>query len=301
MQPADLPMTPNEWLLRGLHHDLYEAYAAWLLERATTPFMRAVMARDWEEAEKRCEVKLGELDWRALKIFIESDMPRWCSGTWRIVKMWMHQSRLPHYQLAIDSLITGRAAPLAQWNEALRGMPYADRDPFVRIFGWAIPCHEVLTVLSAYPTIHDAFAGTGWFAFLLARYKNVRPKQQLVIATDGYADQHKHNGMAFGRWFPVRKLSAQMAGKRISATLTLAAWPDDNSPSDEQLYRAIHHGKFVAYIGENTPPPQGAMGSERGFEVLRKGFDVVQQLQVPNWGGFTDQLTIYRRHHDPIR
>lgn len=293
MIPYNGPMDAKEWELRGLPADLYESYLSWLLERDASSFFKCLAARDYEKARKR-EPKPGysELQWRMIRVFFDTDMPRWCAGSWAMAKMWVQLSRQPFFELAIRSVQTGVAPRHAEWVDALHSM-HDDPEsagPFVSLFAWSIPSHEVLTVLSSYPSIHDAFAATGWWAFLLASYKRVRPRQRLVTAADGYAEPHKLTGVRFGQWYPVKYSPASR--RPMMSALTLAGWPDFMSESDLQLYRNIAPGRHIAYIGEGDG---GAMGSPAGHKFLRENFDFVQSLEVPQWGGYRDRLDIYRR------
>jgi hypothetical protein len=150
-------------------------------------------------------------------------------------------------------------------------------------YSYAIPCEEALAVLVALSLLVEIGAGSGYWAQLL------RDRGADVLAFDEEPDPEVNTWIS-RQWGPVIKASAEIAGEHPERTLLLI-WPARNSTMASDALES-YGGNCVAYIGEGW----GAHDADdRFFEMLETGWEVVQEVDIPQWDGMHDYLTVYRR------
>jgi hypothetical protein len=152
------------------------------------------------------------------------------------------------------------------------------------MFSWAVPTIEALQAIEAHGPIVEMGAGTGYWAKLL-RLRGVD-----VLAYDKHPGQ---NEQASHIWTAVRvgtpsvlESEAVSPGRNL-----LLCWP----PYDEPMaYECLEHfqGERVFYVGES---PGGCTGDEDFHEKLRRDFDVEKSIDLPQWPGIHDYLSVWRR------
>lgn len=262
--------------MMGLPPHLLERWQAFMAGHgADDKAMRALMAMDFAAAHERGET-LDLMQQNRWRVVIKNFTPAWCSGTYERIDTWQTKRKLPAFQLAYDSVITGLSPRAQVWQEALCDTPWAERKTFVRLFGWCIPSLEVLTALSAYHDVRDPFAGTGWWARLIHSYQRRGGKVQ---AADAYEEDYD---MHFGVWYPVKRGRVERF-KGTYSHLTLVAWPCYKMTHDLMAYKQVPPGGFVCYIGEGRG---GCTGSGDGMDYLKANFTKVQRLEIPNWSTY---------------
>lgn len=71
----------------------------------------------------------------------------------------------------------------------------------------------------------------------------------------------------------------------------LLCWPPYDSKMASQCLRAFQ-GDSVAYVGEHEG---GCCADDAFFKALEKGWENVREVDLPQWPGMHDYLSIWRR------
>jgi len=166
---------------------------------------------------------------------------------------------------------------------------YEARDILVHRYAWAILNDEALETLSALGPLVEVGAGSGyWAAVLLARGTEVLP-------TDKFPPHLGHNPYRHEReWTDVTAGdAAEVAGLYPERTLLLS-WPPYEEDMAERALAAFESagGTLFAYVGEGR---NGCNATDEFFDRLESGWMLEKLVQLPQWFGIHDRLTIYRR------
>lgn len=151
-------------------------------------------------------------------------------------------------------------------------------------YAWAVPTEEAVNTIAELSPILEVGAGKGYWAHLIAEAGadilayDIEPGGRIFTVGPMYFDVQKggvHKAMAKGR------------GQR---TLFLC-WPPYGDSMAVQALK-IHKGEYLAYIGEGNG---GCTGDDEFHDLLEDRYEEVKWIQIPQWYGVNDYLSIYQK------
>lgn len=147
-------------------------------------------------------------------------------------------------------------------------------------YAWAIPNPTALEALVALSPLVEIGAGTGYWKKLLAE------AGADVVAYDKAPYENNwvhavHSEVLVGG----SEMVIQHPGRAL-----FMCWPIMGSMAVDCV--RSYSGAHVAYIGE---PPGGCTADDAFFELLEAQFTSVREVDLPQWYGIHDYMTIYRR------
>lgn len=156
-------------------------------------------------------------------------------------------------------------------------------------YSWGIPCEEALTAIAAHSPhgVVEVGAGKGYWAMLL------RERGVDVVA---YDVDPRGEGEGPDRWFVGQPWTQVLEGDHTRVVeypdrTLLLCWPSHDEPWVHEVIEA-YRGDTVIHVGEG---PGGRTGSDRMHQVLADLFTEVASVDVPQWPGVRDRLTVHRR------
>lgn len=162
------------------------------------------------------------------------------------------------------------------------------RDHLVERFAWAVPTDEAIETIAELSPVVEIGAGTGYWAWLLEQVGCE------VVAFDAAPDGSIE---AVGdHWTTVypgdhRVLTEVPRLWRWSEHSLLLCWPPYSDPMALDCLRTFR-GNTIAYVGE---PEGGCCATDEFFAALDQGWEVVREVDLPQWPTLHDCLTIYRK------
>lgn len=169
------------------------------------------------------------------------------------------------------------------------------RDDLVAKYSWGVPTESALREIAALSPVVEMGAGTGYWSALLRRmgaeavaFDRSPPGslRSLVAACNPWhVDARRHCRVKVGT--PV---DLKMHGDKT----LLLCWP----PRGTMARQCLRHwtGTYLVYVGELD----GGMTADREFfEELRSSFDMAGLVQIPQWPGVSDVMTVWRRRPLP--
>lgn len=157
------------------------------------------------------------------------------------------------------------------------------RHDMCREYAFAIPTKEALKEISKYSPIVEIGAGSGYWASLLKK------NGAEILAYDKYHKDNKYN-------FTKKYTEVLQSDEKILKTLDpsynlLLCWPNyDNNFAYNSL--KLFKGEFVIYIGE---PEGGCTANDKFHNLLKKKWTLIKEVQIPQWDGIHDLITIHQR------
>lgn len=143
------------------------------------------------------------------------------------------------------------------------------RDQAISLFSWAVPNDEAIEICVKYEPLVEIGAGKGYWASLI---------KEAGGQIDAY-DKEPFELVKYG-------LPDNIC-QHTEANLFLC-WP----PYDEPMaYECLNQFKnrYVIYVGEDCT------GCEKFHELLPKQFNGIERVNIPQWYGLHDCLTIWER------
>lgn len=165
------------------------------------------------------------------------------------------------------------------------------REKYRIIKAFAIPCKGAIDAIrrhqegSTAPVI-DPMAGTGYWAWALCQ------SGVPAIAFDKSAGRKSHYGQ---KRFPGAKVGKGKACDTIRAnpdSNVLLSWPPYSSNDGTTAVDAMAPGRVLYYVGEGEG---GCCGDDSMFESLKRDFDELEQVDIPQFYGLHDYMQIYRK------
>jgi len=162
---------------------------------------------------------------------------------------------------------------------------YDKRDELVRKYAWAVPSPEAIAAIAALSPIIEIGAGTGYWA------KLIQDAGADIVAYDyapplGGENAYRHKQ----QWFDVQSGGTNSVEAHPDRTLFLC-WPPYSDPMAEDAL-AGYEGRTVVYIGEGHG---GCNATDAFFDALDADWTCDCTLEIPQWDGIRDYLTIWRR------
>lgn len=151
-------------------------------------------------------------------------------------------------------------------------------------YAWAIPTDEAVRAIASLSPVVEMGAGTGYWASLIAQAGGqIRCFDRFP---PGEENQYRHRHA----YVPIERGGPEVLGDFSAYTLMLCWPPYDDPMAAECLDR--WRGNRLVYIGEG---PWGCTADDAFFERLGRGFELEKRIEIPQWEGIHDDVTIYRR------
>lgn len=164
-----------------------------------------------------------------------------------------------------------------KWKEAT-----SIRNQHIAQFGFAVLTEEIIEAIRGIGNILEVGCGTGYWSYELRR------SGVDVIATDPFPPGDNYEGTySFNRsWTDIEKLAAKDAIKKYPKRNLLTVWPDYAADGIGDLF-ADFHGEYVIYVCSTK--------DDVVRELIKNRFDMTQELDIPQFLGMNDHLSIYKR------
>lgn len=178
---------------------------------------------------------------------------------------------------------------IRQSIKALGDCPNSDeisRSQFTSLYSWAIPSEEALDAIKLYSPVIEIGAGTGYWAMLLQN------RGVDILAFDA---RPPGPGNKNGYHKPITYTEVRRGGQgtlsRYPTRTLFLCWPPYDTPMAADCLRR-YSGANLIYIGESYG---GCTGDDTFHDQLEKEWEISQQVQIPSWPGFHDEMVIYKR------
>lgn len=159
---------------------------------------------------------------------------------------------------------------------------FRSRSKLVKMYAWAIPTEEAIEAIHKLKMpIVEIGAGSGYWAYCM---------RQLGIDVVAYDAEPYQNRYINGNWSEVLVGDEKAIRQHYDRALLLV-WPPYNTPMASDTLSNFK-GSHVVYVGESA---YGCTGDDKFHTLLEKEWDVVEEVDIPQWPGIHDYLTIYRR------
>jgi len=153
-----------------------------------------------------------------------------------------------------------------------------ERDKCVAKYSWAILTEETISRLEKYQPFLEIGAGTGYWAY------EFRKKGIQIIATEPILSQ---------KWTEIEILTGQCALDKYDdgKHTLLVCWP---TYADDWAFKALKEfkGDTVVYVGEGN---EGCTADEQFHALLEKDWNIIEEIDIPQWPGLHDLIMIYYR------
>lgn len=173
---------------------------------------------------------------------------------------------------------------------------YSARTSFTQNFAWAIPSQEAIESIVKFAgseQILEIGSGLGLWAGL------IRAHGGSIIPVDTF---ESHGTSRSATFVLTEEIGGITAIYKYKPKVLMMCWP---SYGDSFAALALEEFETCAppdaqliYIGEGFG---GCTGDDRFFEMLNQSWELVNQIDIPQWWGIYDCLNLYRRkvHEEP--
>ena len=160
---------------------------------------------------------------------------------------------------------------------------YRMRRELTKKYAWAIPTPEAIAVIQKYLPIIEIGAGKGYWASLIGGD---------VLCFDCHAKNPEVNNHVDGGepYYKVRRGGADRVEDHPERTLFLC-WPPYDTEMAGDCLRA-YTGTHLIFIGEGNG---GCTGGACFWKQIEEEWESLEDVQLPQWHGIHDWLTIYVR------
>ena len=164
------------------------------------------------------------------------------------------------------------------------------RDSFIDEYGWSVPSKEAIDKIKNFVgdgKVLEVGSGYGLWAKLL------RDADINTHATDNLSWPENST------WHPSKKQFTSIENisnieaieKYPGYNVLMMSWPDYDKPFAVNSLETFKGDKII-YIGEGT---YGCTGCDRFHALLDKEWEKVGDVDIPNWSGIHDYLSLYVR------
>ena len=164
---------------------------------------------------------------------------------------------------------------------------FATRQECAHTYSWAVPNDQAIQTLVDHSPVIEIGAGTGYWAAM------VQAAGGDIIAFDNQPlDKSEINHYHPGKqpFFAVQEGDEETATLYPDRTLFLC-WPPYDSSMAYRCLKA-YRGSTVIFVGEGWG---GCTANDDFFELLIKEFEVAKEIDIPQWFGMHDYMTVYKR------
>lgn len=180
----------------------------------------------------------------------------------------------------------------AEWKEAYERLiqiglyEHGARRALVGKYAWAIPCEAAIQAMLKIGPIVELGAGTGYWAWLLRK----RGADVLAFDAEPPPSELNHWHKINDPWIKVERGKAGVASDFADHSLFLCWPPYDDEFAADALKAYL--GNRIIYVGENQG---GCTAADSFFEALERDFVERETVNLPQFDGIHDYLTIYER------
>lgn len=162
-----------------------------------------------------------------------------------------------------------------------------ERDAFIRRFGYAVLCKEVVGVLlRVHRTWIEVGAGSG------AWTRGLRAARLDVIGSDPANGNYEKRFWTEHHDPSMLSLNAVEAIRAHPDRDVLCVWPSYDETWAGLALREIQPGRLLALVHEG----EGGCCAEKGlYRELERGFEELDEIPLACFEGIHDRLTLYRR------
>ena len=160
---------------------------------------------------------------------------------------------------------------------------FKERNHLVRKYAWAVPSDEALELIKKHSPegLVEIGAGTGYWAHLL---------EKIDVDVSAFDIAPGDNFHAKGLWTHVEEGTHEVLTSFKKETLFLC-WPPYDEPMAYDCLKSYQGEKFI-YVGELAG---GCTGCDRFSNLLNEEWDLIEQLEIPNWFFVHDRLFVFKR------
>lgn len=173
--------------------------------------------------------------------------------------------------------------------------PHKARGELTKKFAWAIPTREALSEIvircNQYKVqrVVSIGAGTGYWESLIA--KEWGDWRVYAYDTSPPSEEGENPYEHTAQYYPVNQGGPGKASEHRDTSALFLCWPPFDTPMAEEALEAFT-GRIVIYIGEGVG---GCTGNDAFFSALHENWEEVSEVDLPQWYGINDYMTIYRR------
>lgn len=160
---------------------------------------------------------------------------------------------------------------------------YRLREQMVIKYSWAIPNELAIKTIAKYSPIIEIGAGTGYWAKLLIDY-GVK-----IICFDKYLIDNPYRHKI--QYVPIYNGDHSVLNKFSIKTNLFLSWAPYNDPMAFDCLKSFK-GNYLIYIGESC---YGCNANEQFFDELFNNWKKIESIDIPQWYGLHDSLSIYKR------
>ena len=174
-------------------------------------------------------------------------------------------------------------------RHGLRGFSmgvFSARSKFIDEIGFAIPCAEAIRAIVAASPLVEIGAGSGFWSALVHKAGGD------IIATDAVSG--RNYGQSVGHFHQVSDGEGARIVGSYSERNVLMIWPCYRKPWGATVAKAMAEGRLLFLVSEGQG---GAVGDDDLFETLDARFDLVDEIEIPQWPGIHDRLTVHRKRY----
>jgi len=182
------------------------------------------------------------------------------------------------------------------------------RGELVRKYAWAIPNQEALATLAKFQPLVEIGAGTGYWAYeLRKRGVKIDAYDQFPANGDDWTEEEEslaskasdeadkvigknwyHKG--YPSWTEVLPGTPDILKTYSPEWNLFLCWP----PMTDMAAYALgyHRGEYIVYVGEDSG---GCSANSMFWRLLRRLYDHVESVAIPQWWGLHDGLDVYKK------
>jgi len=221
--------------------------------------------------QSKSEALTEEARVKKLSRFTKESMAPW----------WCHTPSLRKKNILFQAFIEVNAKYEQKTKGKLIGSPSIRKELF-NTYSRAVPTEEALRAIVRLSPLVEMGAGTGYWASLLNHLGAD------IIAYDRIDSVNLwHTGPT--RFFDVKNGSPESLLNHSDRSLFLC-WPPADSKMAVECLRNWK-GRELAYVGDFN----GLTGDQEFYDVLRRDFVLTQTIEIPQWAGAEDYLTIWQK------
>lgn len=165
-----------------------------------------------------------------------------------------------------------------QQKDTFRGQQwFGKRQELVDEYSWAVPTEAAVRYISAFESVLEVGAGTGYWAHLVEQHGGSVHPTDIDPPDNTYA--------------PVHEFAAADLGEEIQDGVVLLVWPphDTDMASTTLSYEPNH----VLYVGETRG---GCTADAEFFDTLDRRYGLVGKIEIPSYAGISDNFFHYARN-----
>ena len=161
---------------------------------------------------------------------------------------------------------------------------FETRRKFCRTHAWAVPCKEAIDVLVEHSPLIEIGAGKGYWAWLASK------AGADILAFDLLPNDNHYCDGSVPPWFLVQHGGASAVSAHPGRTLFMCWAPYQAPMASACLGR--YKGEKLIWVGEGDG---GCCGDDRFWKMIEDGWEETRSVNLPNWTGVRDYLSVYER------